>query len=160
MLYKLPIIIGTVSSSITLVFSIILLIKEYKTISFKDINHDERTYLECVIYSTIYLFLMLGYFLMTYLWTGLLLCCSDHDKPSFSFSVYRVIFVFSGICVNSYIFYLLIKHKNIINDYATTTGWILVINMLFIILATSLNKIYKLCCNKENKKESKYEEIE
>jgi len=163
MLYRLPIIFGTVSSALTLFLTFILFMKEYKTISFKKLehNHEERTYLELVIFSTVHLFLMFGYFLLTYLWTGLLLCCSDHDKPSFNFSVWRVGFLFTGVGVNCYIFYKLLTTKIIINHEATVIGWILVMNMLLIIFVTSVNKCCKICKSDNKKiKESKYEELE
>jgi len=162
MLYKLPIIFGTISTTLTLFFTFVLFMKEYKTISFKKLEHnrEERTYLELVIFSTVHLLLMFGYFLLTYLWTGLLLCCSDHDKPSFNFSVWRVGFIFTGISVNCYIFYKLLTNKIIINDEATAIGWILVINMLSIIFVTSVNKCCKLCKSDKEIKKIKYEELE
>ena len=149
MSYKIPKIFSFLSS-ITSVFIVgLFLIQEYYNESYKGLTQSEELYSSLVVYSEVNLLACLLYITLSCLWSGVILCCNDKDESICQFSILKTLFLFSGIGTNIYLFILLIKNSEIINKKLTIAGWILISNLFFIILVTSINKIYVL--SKENK---------
>lgn len=157
MSYKLPKCLSCFSSIISVVLVAIFLINDYSQISIDDLTSDEKLFTGLLIYSEVNLSLIMLYIILSCIWSGMILCCNDNDNSTFQFSFSKIIFILSGIASNFYLFYRLINQKMIIDNLITTSGWVLIGNMFFIMLTTSIYKIYKIC-NKNNN-DHPYEEV-
>ena len=157
MSYKLPKILGCGSSILCTILVAVLLSKDYSNISISDLSKDEKIFTGLILYSEINLGLTMIYVILSCIWSGMILCCNDEDNTTFQFSITKILFILSGVASTLYLFSKLIYSDKIIDDLITTSGWILVGNMFFIILTTIINKIYVLCCKNYNKLNNTYD---
>ena len=154
MSYKLPKCLSCFSSIISTILVAIFLANDYSQISINDLTSDEKLFTGLLIYSEVNLGLTMFYIILSCIWSGMILCCNDNDNSTFQFSCTKVIFILTGVASNIYLFYKLLNNKLMIDHLITTSGWLLVSNMFFIILVTMIYKIYKL-----NQKNDNYEEV-
>ena len=146
MTYKFPKCFGFISSFITCIVAGGLLIKEKDKISFNDLSKDDKIFGGILNFSEIFLFTLVSYFVLSCIWSGLVLCCNDRDTTTFQFSLYKVVYLLAGIASYIYMFVILCQNHMMISNDITLASWFLVGNFLFIVSVTSLNKVYNLCC--------------
>ena len=156
MAYKLPKCIGFITSFITCIVSGGLLIKEKDNISFNQLTKDEKIFGGLLIFSEIFLLTLVSYFVLSCIWSGLVLCCNDRDNTVYQFSIYKILYLLGGIGAHIYLFITLLSNYIMINNDITISSWFLVGNLLFVFTVTTLNKIYNLCCIKHNKDYDKF----
>lgn len=152
MSYKFPKCIGFISSFITCIVAGGLLIKEKDNISFNDLSKDDKIFGGILIFSEIFLFTLVSYFVLSCIWSGLMLCCNDRDTTVYQFSLYKVIYLLGGIASYIYMFVILCQNSIMISNDVTLASWFLVGNFLFVVGITSLNKVYNLCCISQKEK--------
>jgi hypothetical protein len=155
---NIPLLLAFISSFICTIASGMLLIKERDELSFNDTSKHEKGYIVILIYAEIFLFLCICYYSIFFLWKRIGQCCNDTYNPTLTCSVYKILFLLSGIAADSYLFYHLIFHKDYINKYIDVASWILVGNIFFIILLNGIYKIYSLCST-HSKKSNAYIEL-
>lgn len=153
MSYKLPKTLSCISSILTSVLVAVFLANDYKNISIDDLTYQEKLFTGFVIFSEINLGLIMFYIILSCMWSGMILCCNDEDTTTFQFSIYKILFILSGIGSNFYLFYRLIYESQIIDNLITASGWLLISNMFFVFLSTVTYKIYKLKYGKNNYQE-------
>lgn len=149
MSYKIPKVLGCVSSMITTILVAVFLAEDYSNISIDNLSSDEKIFTGVLIFSEIILGLTMIYLTFACIWSGIVLCCNDEDTTTFTFSFYKVLFLLGSIAANFYLFSVLVTNKIMIDNLITASGWLLVSNMFFICTVGIVNKIYQIR-NKKN----------
>jgi len=92
-------------SGLTVLSNGILMINEKDKINFDNLSLTEKVYVGCLIYTEIYMFIILIYNLVYYIYKFIFSCFSDVDL-TFSYSCYKALFIFSGLASHFYLIYV------------------------------------------------------
>jgi hypothetical protein len=134
-------------STTTFLVNGMFMIKEKDVLNFKNLNKEQDIYVALLIFTEIYIGIILIYNLLYYIYEHFYSCCNDNKLTS-SFSLLKTIFLLSGIASHIVIIYYLIKNKNYIDENINNINIIYTSNIcacFFIILIINL---YKNCVNK------------
>lgn len=130
----------------------ILMIKEKNLLNFSELNKNQDFYVGILIYTEIFLGLITFYNILFYIYKYFYKCCNDNEITS-SFSLFKMIFLLSGIVSHITLFYYLIKHKYYIDENIQHINIIFCSNFIFNFFIILFINIYKNCKkNTENEK--------
>lgn len=127
----------------------ILMINEKDKINFDNLSITEKVYVGCLVYTEIYMFIILIYNLVYYIYKFIFSCFSDADL-TFSYNCYKALFIFSGLASHFYLIYVLIIKEPFIDQSIHDINIIFVSNFLLIIFLAIVFKFLK-STKKENK---------
>ena len=131
------------------------MINEKDKLNFYHLSSNNKGYVFCLIYVEVFLSLILIYNLIYYIYNCIFSCYSDNELR-FNYNCWKALFLFSGIGIHIYLFYILITRDAYIDDNVNTINVLFNVNFFITIIITLIFKIIK--CNKNNKV-SNYENI-
>lgn len=132
------------TSTLTFISNGIIMLKEKDTINFQSLNKNQDLYVGLLIYTEIYIGIILLYNLLYYIYEQFYNCCND-NRITTSFSFFKTIFLLTGLVTHMIIAYYLISNKNYIDNNINTISIIFTSNLgisLFIILIINIYKKY------------------
>lgn len=139
-----------ISSTLTFLANGILMIKEKDVLNFQKLNKNEDIYVGLLIYTEIYLGIILLYNLLFYIYEQFYNCCND-NKISTSFSFLKTLYILSGLFSHLILVYYLIKHKNYIDENINKINTIFTSNIAFCFFIVCVVNIYKKCSKNKTK---------
>jgi hypothetical protein len=145
---KLLQIVLFITSISTIVTNGILMIKEKDTLDFKTLTDKQDYYVGSLIYNEFFMILLLTYIFLFYIYETIVGCCSDKSTVS-TFSIFKILFIISGIVSHVSIMFYLFIHSNYIDENITNISIIFTTNFLFSIVFTLGVNIYK-CYHKKD----------
>ena len=101
------------------------MINEKDKLNFENLSSDNKGYVFALIYTEIFICLTLIYNFIYYLYNCIFSCYSDNELK-FNYSCWKALFLFSGIGIHIYLFFVLSTQYTYIDDYVNT------INVIFI----------------------------
>jgi hypothetical protein len=131
----------------------IMMIKEKEQIDISNLSTTQELYIFFIIYTQIYLILVLLYNILFCIYDNLNNCCSD-KKITLTFSVIKVLYFVSGLVSHCFLMYYVFIHKGYIDKTVDIISILYITNIYFVILLTIYINIY-IYRNKKN-----YNEIE
>tara|TARA_B100001121_G_scaffold310515_1_gene342041 strand:+ start:10417 stop:10887 length:471 start_codon:yes stop_codon:yes gene_type:complete len=134
-------------STSTVITNGILMINEKNKLNFSNLSSDNKGYVFALIYTEIFLCLVLIYNFIYYLYNFIFSCYSDNELK-FNYSCWKALFLFSGIGIHIYLFFVLITRYAYIDIYVNTINVIFNINFFIIIFLTLIFKFLKCKNNK------------
>ena len=138
----------------TVITNGVLMINEKDKLNFENLSSDNKGYVFALIYTEIFLCLSLIYNFIYYLYNCIFSCYSDNELK-FNYSCWKALFLFSGIGIHIYLFFVLITQYTYIDIYVNTINVIFNINFFIIIFLTLIFKFLKC----KNNKVSNYENL-
>jgi len=136
------------TSTATVITNGVLMIKEKDVFTLHDSDSFKTSYIICLIYNEIYLFLCLLYNIIFYLYYCIF-CCYNDNEIKITYNCWKAIFLFSGIATHIYSFFILVTQNSVINDNVHSINIVFNANFIFIILISCIFKVLK-CNNTDN----------
>ena len=136
-------------STSTVITNGILMINEKDKLNFENLSSDNKGYVFALIYTEIFICLTLIYNFIYYLYNCIFSCYSDNELK-FNYSCWKALFLFSGIGIHIYLFFVLSTQYTYIDDYVNTINVIFNINFFTTIFLTIIFKFLKCKNNKVN----------
>jgi len=143
--------IAYVTTALTAIYAFFSLIGN--PIEFPPLTYEQKVYFVSLIISDIFISFGVIYGILYIFWNALTYCWRDGDNSSLSFTIYKafglIICIISHLCLFRFIF---IKKITFVNKNLMKTGYILLLNFLFVFifgLGCSIYRIYKR--NKRNR---------
>lgn len=134
-------------SSLTVLSNGILMINEKDKLNFNNLSINEKVYVGCLVYTEIYIIIILIYNSIYYIYKFIFSCFSEGEL-TFSYSCYKSLFILSGLASQFYLIYVLITKDPFIDQNIYNINIIFVSNFLLIIFLATVFK-----CLKSKKKE-------
>ena len=148
------------TSSATLLTNGVLMIKEKHNLAenndFNNLNSYEKAYIVLLIYNECFIALILLYYILYYFYYCIYKTFNDRELSS-QYSIFKTLFIMTGIASNIYTLHVLIFNKNYIDENVNTINMIFAINFLFDVFLVVSFGIYRICC--KNKKKINYTEL-
>lgn len=141
-------------STSTVITNGILMINEKNKLNFTNLSSDNKGYVFALIYTEIFLCLVLIYNFIYYLYNCIFSCYSDNELK-FNYSCWKALFLFSGIGIHIYLFFVLITRYAYLDIYVNTINVIFNVNFFITIFLTLIFKFLKY----KNNKVSNYENL-
>ena len=138
----------------TVITNGILMINEKNKLNFTNLSSDNKGYVFALIYTEIFLCLVLIYNFIYYLYNCIFSCYSDNELK-FNYSCWKALFLFSGIGIHIYLFFVLITRYAYLDIYVNTINVIFNVNFFITIFLTLIFKFLKY----KNNKVSNYENL-
>lgn len=136
----------------TVISNGVLMYQEKDQLDFNKLTKNQYFYIGILIYTEIFVGLIVLYNLLYYIYNFFYKCCNDNDLSS-SFSLFKMIYIISGIVSHLILIYFLIKNKNYIDDSIQNINIIFTGNLLISIFVIIVVNIYKKCIKDyENKR--------
>ena len=130
-------------SSSTVITNGILMINEKNNIHFYNLNNIEKSTVCCLIYNEISISIILIYNIIYYLYYFIFSCFSDNEIQ-FNYSCSKALFIISCLGTHIFLFFVLVTHKNIINDNIYYINIIFNVNFILTIIFTIIFKLIKV----------------
>lgn len=137
----------------TVITNGVLMINEKDKLNFSNLSSDNKGYVFALIYTEIFLCLILIYNLIYCIYNCILSCCSDNELQ-FNYSCWKALFLFSGIGIHVYLFFILTTQFTYIDNYVNTINIIFNVNFFIIIIVTLIFKFLKYKYDKINNYEN------
>jgi hypothetical protein len=133
----------------TIVTNGVLMINEKNKLNFSNLSSDNKGYVFALIYTEIFLSLVLIYNFIYYLYNWIFSCYSDNELK-INYSCWKALFLFSGIGVYIYLFFVLTTQYTYIDNYVNSINVIFNVNFFTTIFFTIIFKFLKCKNNKVN----------
>lgn len=130
----------------TVISNGVLMYQEKDQLNFNKLSRNQDFYVGILIYTEIFIGLIVLYNILYYVYNLLHKCCNDNDLSS-SFSLLKTIYIMSGVASHIILIYFLIKNKNYIDDSIQNINIIFTANFLISIFTIIVVNIYKKCKN-------------
>ena len=143
-------------STSTVITNGVLMLNEKDKLDFGKLSSFERGYVFCLIYSEIYIALILIYNIIYYLYYFIFSCYYDGELK-FNYSCWKAIFLFSGIATHLFLFFVLATQTFVIDSNIHTINIIFNTNFIITVVITIIFKFLKL---KNNNVNISYENID
>jgi hypothetical protein len=140
-------------STITVVINGYFMLLEKDKLEFKELTKSERIYTISLIYNEIYLGLYIIYTFI-YLLYYIFINCISNKSIEITFSLWKAIYLFSGIISHIYSTYILLFNPNYIDQNIQTININFTANIILCILSVIITKIISFY-----KKDVSYQEL-
>ena len=133
----------------TVITNGVLMLNEKDKLNFDKLSSFEKGYVFCLIYSEIYLALILVYNIIYYLYYFIFSCYSEGELK-FNYSCWKALFLFSGIATHIFLFFILVTQTSVIDSNIHTINIIFNTNLIITVVVTIIFKFLKLKNNNTN----------
>jgi len=131
----------------TVIANGILMVSEKNNLDFNNLSSIDKGYIFCLIYSELYLGIILIYNIIYYLYYYIFSCYSN-GSLKFQYNCWKALFLFSGIITHIYLFYILITNTTYIDTNIHTINIVFNVNFLITLFLTIIFKYFKCKNNK------------